>query len=362
MSEYEKLLPFRPEHAVKNLGSKSKICLLSSRDIFRVLRREKLIVMACNARISHSIPGLMRAAKAMDAVIGFELAKSESNLKGGYTGFTPKLFFETIIDYAQKENFDLPFFIHADHTTVKDTSREAIEEARELNAEQLRVGYTSFSIDASFNPIPDNIRITSELAKPLMNYNVGLEVEVGEIRSIQKGGHISTVEEAVEMIDGVLANGVIPNLLAINNGAVHGNYKPGEEVHIDLKRTGEIHEAIKDKGNGIDIAQHGITGTPLHLVGQFADYGIRKGNVATQWQNIVHQFLPPDLKKAMQDWCEKEGKDLKMATKPFKKDIDSIPKEYVDKIIAETEKVAKEFIKAFRAQGSATKLLKGLVG
>ncbi len=106
---------------------------MSSKDIFRVLRKEKLIVMACNARISHSIPGLMRAAKAMDAVIGFELAKSESNLKGGYTGFTPKLFFETIIDYAQKENFDLPFFIHADHTTVKDTSREAIEEARELN-------------------------------------------------------------------------------------------------------------------------------------------------------------------------------------------------------------------------------------
>jgi len=351
MADYEKLLKLRPEHAVKNLGAKSKVCLLSSRDIFRVLRKDKMIVMACNARIIHNIPGLMRAAKELDAVIGFEMAKSESDLSGGYTGFTPQLYFNAIIEWAEKEKFYLPFFIHADHTTVKDTSEAAIKSARDLNAEQLRVGFTSFSIDASFNPLPDNIRITTQLAKPLMEFNVGLEVEVGEILSLKKGGHISTVEEGVEMVDGVQAAGIKPNLLAINNGAIHGNYKPGEDVHIDLKRTGEIYEAIK--GKGVDIAQHGITGTPLNLVGQFADYGIRKGNVATQWQNIVHELLPKDLEDAIQAWCKKENKDLKSATKPFKKEIDSIPKEYSEKIVGKTEEVAKEFILAFRAKGSA---------
>lgn len=359
MADYEKLLKFRPEHAVKNLGAKSRLCLLSSKDIFRVLRSDKMILMACNARMTNSIPGLMRAAKELDAIIGFELAKSESDLTGGYTGLTPQLHFNAIVEWAEREKFYLPFFIHADHTTVKDTSEKAIKSARELNAEQLRVGYTSFSIDASFNQLPDNIRITTQLAKPLMEYNVGLEVEVGEILSLQKGGHISTVEEAMQMIEGVQAAGIKPNLLATNNGSIHGNYKPGEEVHIDLKRTGEIHEAIK--GKGVDIAQHGITGTPLNLVGQFADYGIRKGNVATHWQNIVHECLPKDLEDAIKSWCEKEGKSLKEATKPFKKEIDSIPKEYSEKIINKTKEVALEFILAFRAKGSASKAAERLL-
>ena len=200
MAGYEKLLPLRPEHAVKNLGAKSKICLLSSRDIFRVLRKEKIIVMAANARFVHSIPGLMRAAKELDAVIGFELAKSESDLSGGYTGLTPKMHFDAIVESAEKEKFYLPFFIHADHTTVKDTSEKAVKSAADLNAEQLRVGYTSFSIDASFNELEDNIRITSQLAKPFMNYNVGLEVEVGEILGLQEGGHIVAAFSLEELL------------------------------------------------------------------------------------------------------------------------------------------------------------------
>lgn len=360
MGSYDKLLDLRPENAVKILGSSSKLCLLSGADIFGALRDKKMIVLACNPRIKHSIPGLMRAAKELDAVIGFELAKSESDLTGGYTGFTPKLFMETIIEYARQEGYDVPFFVHADHTTVKENTEEAIESARALNAEQLRVGYTSFAIDASFNPIEDNIRITCDLAKQFEGHNVGLEVEVGEIRSIKDGGSISTVEDAVQMIDGVMAKGIKPHLIALNNGSVHGNYKPGQKVHIELERTGEIHEAIKNKG--VDIAQHGITGTPLDQVGQFADYGIRKGNVATQWQNIVHAHLPEDLAKQIKDWTEDESKHVKQASKQFKDAIDNLPAEYVKKIVDQTHKEAKEYIEAFRAKGSAATVAKHLLG
>ncbi len=358
MANFEKLLDLRPEHVKGKLSSASKVCLLSSRDIIKVLRQDPVIIMACNARMKNIIPGLLRAAAELDAVLGFELAKSESDLSGGYTGITPKGHFEAIIEYAEKLDYRQPFFIHADHTTVKDASTEAIESARELNKAQLEAGYTSFSIDASFNELENNIRISVDLAKEFEGYNVGLEVEVGEIKLIKDGGALTTVEEATEFIDGVMAAGLKPNFLATNNGSKHGNYKPGEEPHIDLERTGKIWEAIRDKG--VDIAQHGITGTPLNMVGQFADYGIRKGNVATQWQNIVHEHLPADLSKAIKDWCEKEDKNIKMATKPFKKDIESIPEENKKAIEDHVYRVAKEFIEAFRAVGTATKVAERL--
>jgi len=88
----------------------------------------------------------------------------------------------------------------------------------------------------------------------------------------------------------------------------------------------------------------------LKVVSKFADYGIRKGNVGTQWQNIAHKFLPKDLLDQMKEWSEDKGKDIKFATREFKKEIDSIPQKNVQEIEQKAYEVACSFIKAFRAE------------
>lgn len=355
----DKVLSRRPPRIITKLGEKNKICLLNSRDIFNILKDEKTIIMACNIRIKHAVPGIMKAAEDLDAIVAFEIAKSEGGLDGGYTGQTPGIFFDMIIGYAEEMGFTKPFFIHGDHITVKDTSSKAIESARNLIEAEIAAGFTSYAIDASFNEIPDNIRITTDLSKPIINEGYGLEVEVGEIKSAGMEAVITTVEEATEYITGLKNNDIHPNLLAINNGSKHGNYLEGEIIFIDLERTGEIYNAIKDYG--VSIAQHGITGTPLHLVGRFADYGIRKGNVGTQWQNVVHEFLPQDLMDSMKKWAKENNTDIKMATKPFKKEIDSIELEYREKIKEKAYQEASAFIKAFRAEKTASKFISRFV-
>jgi fructose-bisphosphate aldolase class II len=347
-----KILNLRPEHIRDKLGAKSKVCLLNSRDIFKVLRDEKVIVMACNARIKHVIPGIMRAAEELDSVVAFELAKSEGGVDGGYTGQTPEIFFQTIVEYAEGIKFSKPFFIHGDHTTVKDTSPEAFQSAKEQIQAEIEAGYTSIAIDASFNELGDNIRITSQLATLILPYGLGLEVEVGEVKSAGQEASLTTVEEATTFMDGLADNKVHPHLLAINNGSKHGNYLVGEKIFIDLERTKQIFDAIRPKG--VCIAQHGITGTPLKVVGKFADYGIRKGNVGTQWQNIAHKFLPKDLLDQMKEWSEDKGKDIKFATREFKKDIDSIPQKNIQEIEQKAYEVACSFVKAFRAERLAS--------
>jgi len=286
------LLDFRPSHVKEKLAGDENTCLLSSRTIINALKDEPMMVMACNTRIKHVIPGIMRAAQDADAVVAFEIAKSEGGFSG-YTGFVPKTFFETVIGYAREVGFTKPFFIHGDHITIKDLSEQQFNEAKELIAEELKSGFTSFCVDGSFNEIPDNIRITSELSKPLMKHDVGLEVEVGEITHVGREGRLTTVEESVAFVSGLVKNGIKPTLLAIYNGSKHGNYRKGEEVHIDLKRTKEVADAIEKFG--VRIAQHGITGTPSDLLGKFTENGIRKGNVGTNWQNVAHRNLPKDL-------------------------------------------------------------------
>ncbi len=354
MSEYEKLLKYRPPNVEKKLAG-TKILLLNSQPIFQAILDLPIIVMACNIRIRHTIPGILRASRELESIVAFELAKSEGDIDGGYTGQTPEIFVQTILEYVEGMNYSLPFIIHGDHIKVKDTSEEEIESAKKLIQAEIEAGYSSFAIDASYNEIPDNIRITTELAKPIIELGIGLEAEVGEIKALKEGGELTTVEEALEYIKGLNGNGVKPVLLATNNGSKHGNYAPGEEVHIDLERTRKIFKAVRPFGTA--IAQHGITGTPLHLIGQFADYGIRKGNVGTQWQNIAHQGLPEDLFARMKKWAEENQKDIKFATRVFKKEIDSIPEENKKKIEEMAYQEAKSLLKAFRSEGSAKKLL-----
>jgi len=357
MANYEKLLKYRPANVAKKLAG-SKLLLINSQPVFQAFLDQSVIVMACNTRIKHVIPGILKAGKEMEAIVAFELAKSECNPEGGYTGFTPKSYVETILEYAEALKYDLPFIIHGDHITVPDTTEKKIEEARQLISAQISAGYSSFAIDASHNEMDDNIRITVDLAKPIQGLGLGLEVEIGEIKLVKEGGELTTVDEAWTFIKSVKEKGINPALLAINNGSKHGNYAPGEEPHIDLKRTKEIYNAIRPFS--VAIAQHGITGTPLPLIGQFAEAGIRKGNIGTEWQNIAHSHFPPELMAQLKKWTEENKKDIKFTTKVFKKEIDNIPDKYKKEIEDSACLRAKEFLKALRSEGTARKLLESI--
>ncbi len=355
----KKLLELVPDQVRSKLGTADSVCLLSGRDVFTALKDENLIVMACNARIGHALPGIMKAAQELDAVVAFELTMTEGGLDGGYTGQTPDSFVGTVVEYAHECKFTSPFFIHADHITVKDASKEEFERARLLIEAQIEAGYTSFALDASFNPLPVNIDIVARLARPIIARGFGLELELGERPASPGRSSLTTIGETESFLSGVNARGISPQLLAINNGSKRGNYLEGEVVHIDLERTRRISETAASFGLA-GLVQHGITGTPLHLVGKLAHYGIRKGNIGTLWQNVAHAGLPLDLMDAMRCWARENNRDIKYATRVFKSDIDAIPQENRRQIHEMAYREAREFLIAFHARGSATKLAEAL--
>ncbi|MGB6411413.1 MAG: hypothetical protein WBF16_09470 [Candidatus Deferrimicrobiaceae bacterium] len=94
------LRKFLPENVASKVPQENPACPVNGRDVFRALSPHNVIVMACNIRIPSVIPGIMRAAAELDALVAFELAKSEGNLDGGYTGMTPEIFVSTILAYA----------------------------------------------------------------------------------------------------------------------------------------------------------------------------------------------------------------------------------------------------------------------
>lgn len=348
-----------PDQVKSLLGSDSSVHIINGSSAFRHSKGLPFIIMACNPRIKHVIPGIMRAAEELDALIAFELSATEGGLDGGYTGQTPELFSQAVIEYAESCKFSKPFIIHADHITVKTTSEDELTAAELLIRAQLKAGYTSFAIDASFNSIDENIAIVARLLKNLQEMNVGLEVELGEITPVGRESSLTTVEDVEQFLGGLAAKGVSPHLLAIDNGSKSGNYLDGQLINIDLQRTGEIFETACRFGVS-GLVQHGITGTPLRIVGKLAEYGIRKGNIGTLWQNVALAGLPPDLVDEMRDWSRHEKRDIKYATAVFCDKINSIPLEDKRLIADLAYREAKEFITAFHAKGSVSKLAEAL--
>src|SRR5271169_6078243 len=217
--------------------NKNKFGPVPGSTILRGVSGKKAIVMAANVRIATVARGIFRAAKDTDSAVFMELARSECDLNGGYTGMTPHAFSEKMNEASKAEGFDI-WALHADHITIKKGDKPEIDQTKELIDAQVKAGYTSFAIDAShlFNfegknvreELEQNIQATSDLALHIKNRmkgrEFGLEVEVGEIgRKDGEGMILTRPEEAVEFIKALNENGVSPQVLAIANGSTHGH-------------------------------------------------------------------------------------------------------------------------------------------
>ena len=359
--------------------------------ILGALSGKKTIVMAANIRIATVAQGIFKAAKDTDSAVFMELARSECDLNGGYTGFTPKTFSEQMDKAAKAEQFDI-WALHADHISIKTGSPDEIAGTKQLIDAQIAAGYTSFAIDAShlFNfdgknvrqELEKNIIATTDLAhhikKQMKGKDFGLEVEVGEIgRKDGQGLILTKPKEAVEFIKALQENGVFPQVIAIANGSTHGHVydEAGnvvEQLSIDIPQTKAVAQALRDNNLHVGIAQHGITGTPRDLINQHFPKGdIIKGNVGTFWQDVVFNTLKvyePALYKEIQEWTlgkyrplnpGKKDKQVfdgncKMAIKEFFKEIYSVDEETNKAIRAMAYAESLIFFKAFSAYGSAS--------
>ncbi len=363
------LSKYRPENVQKRFPN-SKAPLVNGKVLYQAARKANAMIMAANIRCRLPLEGIIRASMATQAPVIYEIAKSEL----GYTEFDPMSFAEFIVTENDRlGNSSVPFAIHGDHITVKKPEEKG--EVAELVAAELEAGFTTFAIDCSHMENELNLAATLELAQPVVASGLGLEVELGEIGA--KSGTaegFTRPDEAEWFISELEKGGVHPNLLAINNGSIHGTYFGTTQEGIQLELTKEIWEAIQPWD--VDIAQHGITGTSLDKITQFIYHGIRKGNVGTFWQNISfglamnqngnalttpeklyikrsYRGVPDELWDKMWKWAEETGNtggNIKKANKAFVDELNGVGESYKERI---TLQAYEEAIRLFEATNSA---------
>jgi len=276
-AEFEKALQIgRPPNVVKCFPN-SKALIVSGKFIDRaMLAKGGAISIAANGRNSFVIRGALKAAQRANAALIIEIAKSE----GGGNAYCAVNYWNMarIVDaFCNEMNITIPVAIHADHYGLK--SDQDVADAKIEIPSMFAAGITSIAIDASHMPDDKNLLANLELY-PFIPEWAGLETEIGEIKG--KEG-LSTVEEALFLIQGLNAHNIFPNWIALNNGTTHGIEASDQGIQVDL--TARIHDALK-KYN-VSGAQHGTSGNSSDRLRQIAaKTRTTKANVATALQMI----------------------------------------------------------------------------
>ena len=165
--------------------------------------------------------------------------------------------------YAEKAK--VPVVLHLDHGQTKETIFRAIDQ-----------GFRSVMIDASSQPIEENVRQTREIVAYAHLRGEVVEAEIGhvgggdEYKDAANCDNIyTTVEEAKRFADLTEVDS-----LAISIGTAHGAYK-GTPV-IDFERLAEIRNAVRTP-----LVLHGGSSSGDENLRRCAEGGISKINIYT---------------------------------------------------------------------------------
>ena len=276
-ADFEKALQIgRPPNVVRCFPN-SRALIVSGKFIDRaMLVKGGAIAMAANGRNSFVIRGALKAAQRANAAIIIEIAKSE----GGANAYCAVNYWNIarIVDATCNElGITIPVAIHADHYGLK--SDQDVEAAKTEIPSLFDAGITSIAIDASHMPDDKNLLANLELY-PFVPKWAGLETEIGEIKG--KEG-LSTVEEALFLIQGLNAHDIFPDWIALNNGTTHGIEASGKGIQVAL--TTSIHDALEKYR--VSGAQHGTSGNSSDRLREIAaKTRTTKANVATALQMI----------------------------------------------------------------------------
>ncbi len=289
---FDKALEIGRPPNIQQLFPNSRALIVSGKVIDRaMLAKGHAMTMAANGRNNTVIRGALKAAQRANAALILEIARSE----GGASAYCATNYWNLArqVDAVCNElSITVPVAIHADHYGIK--SEGDLPFAHVEIPSIFDAGITSIAVDASHMQDDQNLLASIDLARFIPAW-AGYETEVGEIKG--KFG-LSSVEEALFLVQGLNAHSIFPDWIALNNGTTHGIEASDQGIQVEL--TAEIHNALSRYN--VSGAQHGTSGNSSERLRAIAGKTrTTKANVATALQMVSWGLEVNDYGNAILD-------------------------------------------------------------
>ena len=281
---------------------------------------------------------IFRTANAMNAgAFLLEIARSEI----GYTDQRPAEYVAVMLGAALREGFRGPVFIQGDHFQVNakkfavDPTTE-VAAVKQLALEAITAGFynidvdTSTLVDLAQPDLPSQQRLNYEICVDISRYirelepkgvTVSVGGEIGEV-----GSHNSTVQELRAFMDGfsrTLAERCAPGTaglskISVQSGTSHGGVVLPDgsiaDVALDLDTLALLSKVARDEFGLAGAVQHGASTLPDGAFNNFPRTETAEIHLATNFQNMLFDHLPPALRGEVYDWLRDNAKDERKAS------------------------------------------------
>ena len=296
-------------------------------------------VPAINVRGSsyQTARSIFRVAKRHEAgAFLLEIARSEI----AYTDQRPAEYVAVMLAAALREGFRGPVFIQGDHFQVNSrkfaADREAeVDNVRKLAHEAIEAGFynidvdTSTLVDLSKPNLTEQQRLNYEVCAELTTFIRGREPkgvtisvggEIGEV-----GTENSTVPELRAFMDGYNkalqarspgATGL--SKISVQSGTSHGGVVLADgsiaEVKLDLNTLQELSTIAREEYGLAGAVQHGASTLPDEAFNSFPKTETAEIHLATNFQNILYEYLPANLRDEIYGWLRENAIEERKAT------------------------------------------------
>lgn len=257
-----------------------------------------------------------------------EIARSEI----AYTDQRPAEYVAVILAAALREGFRGAVFIQGDHFQVS-AKKYAVDPKTEVDAvkalakEAIAAGFYNIDIDTS---------TLVDLSKPTLdeqqrpNYEVGIDIletvralEPDEV-TVSVGGEIgevgtenTTVEELRAYMDGFnrgLPDGMTGlSKISVQSGTSHGGVVLADgsiaDVKLDLDTLERLSNVARDDYGLSGAVQHGASTLPDTAFNNFPKRETAEIHLATNFQNMLYDVIPDDLRNEIYEWLRQNAKD-----------------------------------------------------
>ncbi|MBQ8081581.1 MAG: ketose-bisphosphate aldolase [Clostridia bacterium] len=248
--------------------------LVNLKEILSAAQKERFAVPAFNTSSNMILTGVMEECVAQNAPVIIAIHPDELS-------FVKDSFVKAVIDEAN--HAPIPVCIHLDHGASFEQVMHAIA-----------VGYTSVMIDASRQPLEDNIAITQKVVEAAHFANVSVEAELGTIGTMDVTADGSAADQII-YTDPQVAKEFVEktgvDALAIAIGTRHGLYPKSIRPKLRLDILDEITSLIDTP-----LVLHGGSDNPDEEIAAAARRGVCKINISSDIKNPFYQKCREILK------------------------------------------------------------------
>jgi fructose-bisphosphate aldolase class II len=213
---------------------------------------------------------------------------------------------------SYREEYQLPFYLNADHTHSVELAKKAID-----------AGYDSIHIDLSKLPMDENIKGTHEIVEyaHAKNAAISVEGEIGYIVTDSSKIYASVVEVPPESLARPedaerFVRDTSVDRLAPAVGSIHGI--AANKPHLDFDRIERIHGVVP----GVALVLHGGSGESDEQIKTAIQKGIANIHISTDLRVAYIDAIKKEITKDEYNPCKVMGPAVEVVRKIIASNID----------------------------------------